>query len=154
MFPSINVGLFSFQLIFRTLLLAIPYSMWYLFAVLSMMSNILCNLFSSILDNITSSTHKRHPITSSNPVILIPRSSLAISVLVSSISSPYSNTDSAPHIMSCHAMQCHAIPCHDMHDTTCHAMSCQVIPWNAIAFHVMSHHVTHIMSHRVIPCTV
>ncbi len=47
---------FVFRLTFVTLLLGAPYSVWYLFAALSVMSNILCDICSSTSAIITSYT--------------------------------------------------------------------------------------------------
>ena len=78
---------------FIMLLFAFPNSMWYLFVVWS--SNF-CGSFWDIDINTTSSTHNRQAILVLFSSISIPIGSYWMSLLISSISTPYSNIDSTP----------------------------------------------------------
>ena len=94
--PSLAVFLVFCPPLFVMLLLAFPNSMWYFLVVWFVMSSIFYSSSWDVDINKTSSTHSRQAILVLFSSISIPIGSFWMSLLISSISTPYSSTDSTP----------------------------------------------------------
>ena len=82
MFPSFIVFVSSFfEFMIIILLFSSPNTIWYLFAVLTVMFNSVCKYFSLSAMRSTSSIHRRHPILVLLPGISIPMLVFGISWL-------------------------------------------------------------------------
>ena len=86
MFPSFIVFFSSFfEFMIIILLFSSPNTIWYLFAVLTVMFNSVCKSFSLSAMRSTSSIHRRHPILVLLPGISIPMLVFSFSLAISSI---------------------------------------------------------------------